>query len=354
MAVSELSLLLRLKARLAFRPAVRARVWKKLATQISNNMRLDESLRLLQRYAKENRSALGDVYTHILAVLGNGRTLDEALDGLASQEEIMLISSAQSSGRLAEGLNLAVRVLETQVRMRKAVKSSLAAPCATMLACMAMFIVVAQYVVPQLALVSDPRTWSGSSYALYLISSFISSWAGIVAGLLLVAALILILFSLPRWTGSPRRWADRMVPWSIYRLTVGTVWLYTIATRMRAGHQLSQILTGMATSSTPYLRERVVSILRHSGHGEDFGTALKNCGLEFPSKEIVDDMRVYSRMPGFQSNMMEIADTWIEDGLELVKKYANRIAYIADLLVIFQLVLVTLAGTNFQSMLGGM
>lgn len=130
---------------------------------------------------------------------------------------------------------------------------------------------------------------------------------------------------------------------------MGTVWLYTIATRMQAGHQLSQILKGMVKQkSSPYLREIVAAILRHSRHGEDFGSALQASGMDFPSREIVDDLRVYARMPGFQTHIMEIADTWIIEGAERVAGYARVIGVVVQLLVLAQLVLVAIVGTTFQ------
>ena len=50
----------------------------------------------------------------------------------------------------------------------------------------------------------------------------------------------------------------------------------------------------------------------------------------------------------------ELADAWIEDGVELVKKHARRIAAVADMLVIGQLVLVTLASAGFENQFGGL
>lgn len=357
MAVThDVPLTVRILALMFFGVQERIRVWKKLHTQIRNNMRLEESLRQLLRHAKESKSPLEGIFSHILTTLGHGRPLDAALDGIASQEEIMLIASAQSGGKLAEGFALAIRVLEAKGVMRKCLVTNLSAPILMFLACIAMMVVIALHVMPQLALVSDPRTWSGASYVLYLLSSFIASWWGIVAGIAFLAALVVVFVSFRFWTGAGRRLADRLIPWSIYRLTVGTVWLYTIATRMKAGQHFSQILSRMEGTSSPYLREIVSAILRHSRHGEDFGTALQDSGMAFPSREIVDDMRVYARMPEFQERMAEIADTWLEDGVEKVKSCAQKIGVTVNLLILGQLILISLVAGNFESQLkiGGM
>lgn len=328
---------------------VRMRVWGKLATQIRNRMTLEESLQRLREQAVESRSPLADIYTHIIGTVGQGRTLGDALAGLAGQEEIMLIASAQTSARLAEGLTLAARVLKARGFIRKSLLSSLTGPCMYFAACIAMLAMISVQVMPQLVMVSDPSSWTGASYLLYALSEFVGSWAGALTGICSLAALVAICLSFPLWTGQLRRLADRCIPWSIYRLTVGTVWLYTIATRMQAGHQLSQILENMVKQkSSPYLREIVTAILRHSRHGEDFGSALQASGMDFPSREIVDDLRVYARMPGFQAHIMEIADTWITEGAERVAGYARVIGVVVQLLVLAQLVLVAIVGTTFQ------
>lgn len=341
-------LAVRILAALWFGPDVRLRVWNKLATQIRNRMSLEDALLRLRDHAVESRSPLADVYAHILKTFRSGTPFGQTLRGLASQEEIMLIASAQSSARLTEGLQLAGKVLQAKAAMRKSLYANLTAPCLYFLACIAMLAVIALQVMPQLVLVSDPSTWTGANRFLYVISEFVGSWAGIFTGILLLAALVAVILSFRLWTGPLRRVADRMIPWSIYRLTVGTVWLYTIATRMRAGHQLSLILEDMTKGSSPYLREIVHAVLRHSRHGEDFGRSLQASGMRFPSQEIVDDLRIYSQMPNFQAHVMDIADAWIVEGQENVARYAQMIGVFVQLLVIGQLALVAIVGSTFQ------
>ena len=127
--------------------------------------------------------------------LGRGRTLGAALDGLASREETLLISSAQDSSRLAGGLLLTSKVLDAKSSIRKSLIGALAYPLMLMLLIVIMMLVVAERVMPQLAMLSDPETWQGASYALYLQSSFISSWRGAVSGIAMLILICSIFFS---------------------------------------------------------------------------------------------------------------------------------------------------------------
>lgn len=343
-------------AKLLFTSKTRARVWKQLSRLLRNRMRMTEALALFREQAERRRSPLAGVYEHILRVLGSGHTLGEALEGgLASREEILLISFAQDSSRLAGGLELAGKVLEAKETIRGSLLSALAYPFVLFLLIIVMMVIVAERVMPQLAMLSNPATWQGAPYLLWLQSCFVASWAGVFCGLSLIFLALLTILSFPRWTGPMRRMADRVLPWSIYRLTVGTLWLYAVATRMRAGHQISAILRSMATDpgTTPYLREIVEKILANSGQGEDFGQALKNSGMEFPSLELADTLAIYSRMPDFQHHIVELADGWLADGIEQIRRLAGKLKIFMFVMVIAELCLVAMAVGGLQSQFSG-
>lgn len=341
--------------RLSFGPRVRAQVWKQLGKLLENRMRLTDALALLREQAQRRGSPRADVYAHILRTLGAGRTLGQALEGFAGREEILLISFAQDSSRLPGGLSLAAKVLEAREKILKSLWGALAYPFVLLLLIVVMMVIVAERVMPQLVLLSDPEVWSGAPWLLYLQSSFVASWQGIFCALAVVAGAVVIVLSFSRWTGPGRRLADRAMPWSIYRLTVGTLWLYAVATRMSAGHQISGILRDMATDpgTSPYLREIVRRILDCSGKGEDFGQALKNSGMGFPSEELVDTLAVYSRMPDFQQHIIKLADGWLDDGIDAIQRLAGRLRVFAFLLIISELCLVALAIGGLQSQFQG-
>ncbi len=346
-----------LMGKLSFGPRVRAHVWKQLSRLLDNRMRLVDALEMLKEQAARRRSPRADVYAHILRTLGAGRTLGQALDGgFASREEILLISFAQDSSRLPGGLSLAAKVLEARGKILKSLWESLAYPFVLTLLVIVMMVIVAERVMPQLVLLSDPHSWNGAPYLLYLQSSFVASWQGIACALTVVSGTVLIVLSFSRWTGPGRRLADKFMPWSIYRLTVGTLWLYAVAMRMSAGHQISSILRDMATDhgTSPYLREIVKKILDCSGKGEDFGKALRTSGMAFPSVELVDTLAVYSTMPDFQHHIIGLADGWLEDGSEAIQHLAGKLRTFVIMLVVCQLCLIALAIGGLQSQLGGL
>jgi type II secretory pathway component PulF len=169
----------------------------------------------------------------------------------------------------------------------------------------------------------------------------------------LIGLICVVVWSLPNWTGELRIRADRFPPWSVYRLTVGVVWLYTLSIFMRSKIQISHIFNDMLSSeaSTPYLRERVQAILENSHEGESFGDALHASGMNFPDAVLVDDLRVYAKLPGFQKKLSELAQDWLTEGVELIQKRAKRINAGCVIFLIMSILGLGLAAISLQSQL---
>lgn len=339
--------------RFAFGSKQRQRAWKKLAVQVHNGIPLDESLCILLAQARSRKSPLVPVYADILAHMSSGHNLGTALTGYASSEEIMLIASGQKAGKVEEGLRLATTLLSAKQKIQTALISALAYPLFLALLCIFLLVVVSVRVVPQLAVLVDPSQWTGAAGVLYSISSVIGSVYGIVILVLLLVASAAMFVTLPLWTGKQRLVVESIPPWSIYRLTVGSVWLFTVATLMRSGMQLAHILENMLASDSiaPYLHERVQAIAVQSRAGRNLGEAMYEAGTHFPDADLVDDMRVYARLPGFQERLYEMASDWMTDGVELIQRSAKVLNTVFITLIIAQVGGLAMAVVSLQSQL---
>jgi type II secretory pathway component PulF len=333
------------------------RVWKKLSALISNGMVLEDSLVVLQRQSARRRSFAASIFSNILDHIASGRSLGIALAGYATPAEIMLISSGQASNRLAETLQLSAELLEARKKVVAAVTGALAYPVFLTFLSFVVLFVVAVVLIPELSGISDPTRWSGMAAALYAISTFVTSPWGLVIFLILCGLVFVSLSTMSIWTGSLRLYADKIPPWSIYRLTVGCVWLFTLTTLMRSGMQLGRVLENMLDSknTTPYLRERVQAILEHSRSGRNFGTAMDECGMNFPDIEIVDDIRVYSMaLSTFNERLYDIAKQSMADGVDKIQRNARVLNAVCMMLIIVQIICVVVSISSLQQqILGG-
>lgn len=343
----------KLLPRLSFNATVRMRVWKKLAAQTRNGLNLDQSIRQMQKRADLRRLQSAKVYSQALEYLGLGHNLGACLTGYASPEEIMLISSGQRSGKLPEGLELAASLLAARQSILRAITSALAYPVFLVAMIVVVLLVLSIMVMPKFAMLSDPSAWHGAAALLYATTSFVTSPMGLATLLAVLALLAASLVTLPSWTGQYRMLVENLPPWSIYRLTVGCVWLFTVSTLMRAGMQLTHILENMASSDhvQPYLRERILAVSIEVGTGKNFGESLYSCGMGFPDEEMIDDLRVYASLPGFHLRMHELASEWMNQGVELVKQQARVINLLAILVLTGLVGLLAAAIGSLQSQL---
>lgn len=340
-------------ARLAFGSTVRQRTWKKLSAQVRHGMSLNQSLQQMQLRAVARRSPTALVYTRVLEYLGLGHNLGSSLSDFASPEEVMLISSGQRSGHLSHGLDLAAGLLVARQQILQSVFSALAYPVFLLSMFVVILLVVSFMVMPKFAMLSDPAKWHGVAATFYAMTSFVASSAGAIALVIILCLIATALITLPLWTGKFRLYVERIPPWSIYRLTVGSVWLYTLSTMMQSGIQLSHIMENMINyeNITPYLRERVLAISVENGKGKNLGESMYDCEMNFPDQELIDDLRVYAILPNFHRRMHELATDWMQEGVELVKRQSRLLNLISILFITGLVCIMAMAIGSLQSQL---
>ncbi len=337
--------------RMAFNSSVRRKTWRKLAIQARNGLTIDESLGMLRDKAQSRRSPLATLFDHILLLRAGGQTFDKALDGVASSEEIQLIDSGQRTGKLPEALLMAVDLLEAKEDIRSAVVGVVAYPLFLISLCIVVLLVMSLQVIPELALITDPNRWTGMSASLYAVSSFVSSWKGIVALFIFIALCVVIAVTLPRWTGALRRQAEVLPPWSVYRMVVGSVWLFTIATLMQSGVPLHDIMHTMLQSQqiSPYLQERLNAIFIQHSTGRNFGESMFESGMDFPDPDIVDELRTYATLPEFENQLLTIAKQWLTEGIAIIRQRAQIFSILSLLFIVLLVSALGMAIMDMQS-----
>ena len=331
----------------------RIRVWRKMATQLSNGIHLEDSLRILHAQSVQNRSSAARIYETLLAHSASGHSLAVGLTDYASPEEAMLINTGQTAGKLSDSLKLAADLMTAKGKIISAISGALAYPLMLSVVFCAILLLVSVFVMPDLTIASDPSKWTGMAGVLYVVTSFINSWGGAIVFMLAAFLPFAVVFTFPVWTGRYRLYVENIPPWSIYRLMAGCVWLLTLGTLMRSGVHMSEAMENMVLSenTTPYLRERVRAIISLTGSGRNLGDAMFETGMGFPDREIVDDMRVYSTLPGFNDKLYELSHQSLEDGIERIQKSAKGLNA-ACLLAIISLVLcLALAVVGIQQQL---
>lgn len=308
-------------ARLTMTAAVRLRIYRKIATMLSNGLPL---LRILDDLY-QRASARGRRPNQPLAIaladwkrsVQNGHTLAEGMTDWVPRAEQLVILAAEQSGRLESGLAAVIDVVRASRRIRSAIAGGAAYPCVVLVVLLSYVYLFGTLVIPEFARVSDPSGWRGAARGLHMMSAWVQDWMPYVV-LALVVAGIAVFRSMSRWRGNVRLLADRLPPWSIYRMVCGSGFLFAFSALLSAGITVEKSLLRLCEVASPWMRERLEGALLGVKSGLNCGEALKNAGYGFPSPEIVDDLCIHAEYRGFPEVLKTMADEWLEDGVQSI------------------------------------
>ena len=321
-------------AKLSFDSRTRERCWKKLARQVKyTHLPLEQCFRLLLERAKKDKNPVHHVYEHIVKSLRDGNTLGLALQGFVEPEEIMLINSGQTGGQaaLAEGFSKAADLMEKKRKIKGGILKEVAYPLVLFCNVLGFLFLISTVLIPEMTRLSDPSKWTGAARLLYL--------------------LFLIGLSLKRWSGTGRTLADKVPPWSIYRMLVGVSWLYAVSILLQMKElKLVVILKNLMDdpNTSDYLRSRLGPIYRSTVRGMSLGDALDSSGTGWPDPVLVDDLRTYSTLPGFNQQLGPIAAEMLNESMEKIQRGASILGVASILFFIMVVILMTLGVFSIQ------
>lgn len=302
----------------------RARMYQKLAHLVRNGKRVAEAVdnlqaRVMKRKSKWDAEAV--VLSQVSLGLRSGQPLAAAFHRFVPVTERLLIEAGERSGRLPEALEHAVTIIDASAKLRNTVIKALVMPILTLLAIIVSFYVMGAYVMPKITAQFDPKAWTGAAKGVYEMSNLVTSPWGLVPVVFFILAAVTVGLSIKRWTGNGRAFADRIPPWSLYRLMVGGGWLISLSALIHSGMILTQALHSMRSASVnnPWLADRLGRIIGQMQMGKNLGRAMEGAETGFPDPEIVDDLVTYSDMPEFSDVLHRIGQQWIKDGIAAVE-----------------------------------
>jgi type II secretory pathway component PulF len=305
-------------ARMCLNADERLRIYRKIAKMLGNGLPLLKVLEELEwRASREGRrpnEPLAIVLADWRAAVQNGRMLSEAMETWVPATEQMIVAAGEQAGRLEAALESVTGIVLSTRRIRGAITSGVAYPVGLLMMVLGYLYLFGTRVIPKFAMIANPGDWHGAARSLYVMSGFVQDWMLLVV-LLLAAAGVGLAMSLPRWRGPLRLYADRIPPYSIYRLVAGSGFLIAFAALQGAGVTVEKALLKIGAISGPWLRERIDDTLLGVKSGLNAGEALLHTGYQFPSREIVDDLCIYAEYGGFDAALKTLADEWLEEGV---------------------------------------
>lgn len=302
----------------------RRRLWLKLSKLISNGVPILKAID--DMYARRISSGSIKHQTTIAlkewaTSMRNGIRLSEALDGWVGDDERLLIGAGEQSGTIDESLNAAARLMKAKADIRGAILGGLIYPVVLFGMAIGLMYLFGYKIIPAFGRVAPEDQWAGMGHVMIVASHFIQSWLPPIVIFLLVL-IGLFFYSLPRWTKTApklRITLDRYVPYNVYRVQVGSTWLLGFAALIEAGMRVENALEHIAANANPWLKDRVQACLRGTRSGQNIGDALAKSGYEFPDREIIDDLGVYSQLSGFDAALAILGNEWLTESVDEIK-----------------------------------
>lgn len=315
--------------------AGRRRLWLKLAKLIDNGVQILQALesirarRVASGSEKEPEALALDEW---ISAMKNGARLSRAMEDWVSLEEMMLISAGEQSGTLETALRSAARVMEARKRITGAVYAGLAYPALLIAMAIGVLFMFGFKIVPAFTSVLAGAEWHGVAQGMIWMSDFARSWLWLLV-LFIIAAIIIFFTTLERFDGPVRVQLDRYAPYSIYRIMQGSTWLIALSAMVEAGLRIEVALEQLAENAGPWLKKRIDTCLTGMRAGRTMGDALSRAGYDFPDREIIEDLSVYSSLSGFEEALSMLGREWIDESVAQIESRMKLVFGICLILV---------------------
>ncbi|MBN9407683.1 MAG: type II secretion system F family protein [Burkholderiales bacterium] len=316
----------------------RLRLWRKLASLLANGVPI---LRALDELRSRRQQTAGTGHHEVLALghwiasIGNGSTLSSSIRGWVTPDEELLIHAGEQHGDMVAAFGRLELILTARRRIRSAVLGAVAYPSVLLVLLFALLIFYAWKIIPVYQEVVQLRggRFDGVAASLVWLAEATRSWVWLWI-LSVLGVVALFFWSLPRWDGALRVRLDRSAPYGIYRVMRGTSWMLALSALMSVGERVEDALIALRRRQDGrWARNRTDRCLAGIRRGLSLGVALQAARTEFPDREVIADILVYSRLKGMNEAMATLATDLLEGALSRIQMQSVLMRNVAFLLV---------------------
>ncbi len=310
---------------LQFSNKTRLKLYRKIASLMKNRFSLMDALDMLHDGASNGGKNPSEPLAIAIASWGrslnNGMTFSDALKGWAPDRERLMLSVGDVSDLESALLNL-IKVTEGSTKMIRPIVGAITYPAFLVMMSVLIIYAIGVYMVPPMIDAAPTVVWRGMARDLVDLSAWIKdNW--LVAFASLPITMAVIYFTIGIWTGKVRAFFDYIPPWSLYKVFTGISWLLALSALVKGGTPVSTALRALRRDASRYLKERIDKTLVYVNNGDNLGQALAKTGLDFPDREIIGDLKIYSELDNFEEALDKLANDWLEESVYTIEEKAG-------------------------------
>jgi type II secretory pathway component PulF len=266
--------------------ANRAEFYFDVASAMNDKIPLFTVLKEYEARARRRNRGDGLMYKEMLKALQVG-SLADALKPMVSNIELILLDALQRGGdaELSKGLNFLSTTVEKLDNMAAVARKAVVYPLFLFLTFATMMVAFSLYAIPVIESLLPPEKWPFLGKVIYTASQFIVNY-GLQTAVGFGVLFVLFMASLPKWQSPIRRYLDKFIPYSVYRVYSGSVLIVSISVLLSMGVSLRSALERAMKYSNPWMRWHLREILKGLSDknaarvGLAFQTGLLNWELE--------------------------------------------------------------------------
>ncbi|MGA4817159.1 type II secretion system F family protein [Pseudomonas aeruginosa] len=329
----------------------RLQFYESMSTLLENGVPLKDAVAEVHKiFAHEGQHPFHPVAIasrEALMGLSNGKRLATAMALYLPAQERALIEAGEMSGNLVQAMGDAVSLVEAQARIRATIWQALLYPSALSAMMVFLLCIVAYRMVPSLARLSDPVTWTGPLATLNAIASFVTG-PGIYVLVAVITLTVVVIVTLPTYRWKGRVWLDRMLAALVHLPHA-------------PGHHLPAEHGGHAQRRhtplrqpgqhdqdlPPWLKQRLEAARYGVGLGQNLGVALRSAGHDFPTDRPSSTCASSptGRMP---EALVKFSRRWQETSLKQIELAAGLVKNFALIFIGALMILVLLGAYQAQ------
>lgn len=317
-----MALLDRIQAFFLFGERKRTAALQKVAFYVRGNFPILEGLKEMAKFARADGDRPNDysakVYERWEKKVARGESFSTAIAGDMPEMERQLIAAADKNGRLSEGIEEAIRIRKGMNQITRQLRQAFIYPAILVLGATAYFVFMSKQVFPGFVSALPVEKWPHSTLSLketadFVAGNFVTIYA--VVGL----AVAVFMWSLPHWKGRIRRGFDKYVPYSLYRTMFGTVFLLSLAGYVRSGMNVPMVFESMLRTAKPWYAERLSAFRQGVNRGMNIGEAMAQSKMDFPSREIVGDLRTFAKFRDLDGALLDLGETILVTAISTIE-----------------------------------
>lgn len=288
-------------------------------------------------YKKTNKTmmyyGLEDMYER----MKSGGSESEAMSRYLPQTDIMMIEAFVGDD-MSEGFKNLIAYNKKTREMSSTLKKAVIAPVFYIVALYSIIGFFSISLVPEIVKTIPEGTkfsW-GSELVIFFSDNYFSI---LIYTIVIVISLISILsYMLPRYNGSFRLMLEKIPPFSIYKIVNGCGFLNALNSLTMSGFQefdaIERILDKSTENKNYYMEHRLRLIIEHMKNSESVGKALVSINLDFPDKEILKDLEIFSRFGVLDESLPKITEEITEKGLGIINLQAKIVNTVMIVIVV--------------------